>query len=147
MKKYNMLLAIIALVLSSLACQTIMGGGNNDYEAPTNDSGAPTSPPVSNDGDTVILGGESDFPVASDAFNLASTPDTVTYQTKLSSDDVVKFYQDEFGKAGYTEDATMSVNFAGAFTMAFDGHDSGRKIIIAGAPVGDGSTSVTVTLQ
>ena len=27
MKKYSVLLAIIALVLASLACQTVMGGG------------------------------------------------------------------------------------------------------------------------
>src|SRR5690348_15916798 len=146
MKKYSILLAIIALVLSSLACQTIMGGGN-DSQVPTSDSGAPTSPPVSNDNGNVTVGGESPFPTASDAFNVVSTSETVTYQTKLSSDDVVKFYQDEFGKLGYTEDTSMAVNFAGAFTMGSDGHDSGRKIVIAGAPVGDGSTSVTITLQ
>ena len=28
MKKYSVLLAIFALVLASLACQTVMGGGN-----------------------------------------------------------------------------------------------------------------------
>lgn len=146
MKKYSILLALIALVLSSLACQTVMGGGNNDYDvAPTYDENVPTAE-SNNDGD-VTIGGESPFPVPSDAFNTVSTPDTVVYQTKLSSDDVVKFYQDEFGKLGYTEDSEMSVNFAGAFTMGFDGHESGRKIVIGGAPAGDGSTSVTVTLQ
>lgn len=146
MKKYSILLALITLVLSSLACQTVMGGGNNDYDAaPTYDANAPT--PESNDSGDVTLGGESSFPVPSDAFNTVSTQDTVVYQTKLSSDDVIKFYQDEFGKLGYAEDSTMAVNFAGAFTMGFDGHESGRKIVIGGAPVGDGSTSVTVTLQ
>ena len=34
MKKYSVLLAIIALVLASLACQTVMGGGDNDFEVP-----------------------------------------------------------------------------------------------------------------
>ena len=148
MKKYGILLAMIALVLSSLACQTIMGGGDNGYNTPDYDDSAPTSTSGSDvDGGDVTVGGDSEFPITSDAFNVVSTPDTVVYQTKLSSDDVVKFYQDEFGKLGYTEDTTMSVNFAGAFTMGFDGHDSGRKIILAGAPVGDGSTSVTITLQ
>jgi hypothetical protein len=41
----------------------------------------------------------------------------------------------------------MSTNFSGLFTMGFDGHENGRKIIIAGAPAGDGSTSVTLTFQ
>jgi hypothetical protein len=147
MKKYSILLALVALVLSSLACQTIMGGGNNDYETPVNDSSAPTATPGADDGGDVTVNGDSSFPTPGDAFNVVSTSDTVVYQTKLSSDDVIKFYQDEFGKAGYTEDSDMSVNFAGAFTMGFDGHESGRKIVIGGAPVGDGSTSVTVTLQ
>jgi hypothetical protein len=31
--------------------------------------------------------------------------------------------------------------------MGFDGHESGRKIVIGGAPLGDGTTSVTVALQ
>lgn len=141
MKKYSILLALIALVLSSLACQTVMGRGDNEYDV------APTSIPESNDDTDVTIGGESSFPMPSDAFNTVSTPDTVVYQTKLSSDEVIKFYQDEFGKLGYTEDSEMAVNFAGAFTMGFDGHESGRKIVIGGAPAGDGSTSVTVTLQ
>lgn len=145
MKKYSILLAVIALVFSSLACKTVMGGG--EANNPGNDSGAATAPPVGTDGGNITVGGEVPFPVASDATNVISTSETVTYQTSLSSDDVIKFYEDEFGKAGYTEDTSMTVNFNGAFTMAFDGHESGRKIIIGGAPLGDGTTSVTVALQ
>jgi hypothetical protein len=147
MKKYSILLAVVVLLLSSLACQTIMGGGNgiNVPEVPSGD--VPTLPPVTTDGGNVTVGGESPFPVPSDSTNQVSTAEVVTYQTKLSSDEVIKFYQDEFGKLGYTEDKSMAVNFSGAFTLAFDGHESGRKILIAGAPAGDGSTAVTITLQ
>jgi hypothetical protein len=147
MKKYSILLAVVVLLLSSLACQTIMGGGNgiNVPEVPGGD--VPTLPPVTTDGGNVTVGGESPFPVPSDSTNQVSTAEVVTYQTKLSSDEVIKFYQDEFGKLGYTEDKSMAVNFSGAFTLAFDGHESGRKILIAGAPAGDGSTAVTITLQ
>ena len=147
MKKYSVLLAVAALVVSSLACQTVMGGGGSGYENPTDSTGVATVPPITTDGGDITVGGESPFPVTADASNVISTPETVTYQTKLSSDDVIKFYQDEFGKAGYTEDTNMSVNFNGAFTMGFDGHESGRKIVIGGAPLGDGTTSVTVALQ
>ena len=104
-------------------------------------------PPITTDGENITVGGESPFPVTSDAINVISAPDVVTYQTNFTSDEVVKFYQDEFGKSGYTEDTSLSVNFNGIFTLAFDGHESGRKIILAGAPVGDGTTSVTITLQ
>jgi hypothetical protein len=149
MKKYSVLLAMIALVLSSLACQTIMGGGSDGYETPVfEDSGEPTSTSGDDvDSGDVTVGGDSEFPTPGDAFNVVSAPDTVVFQTNLSSDDVIKFYQDEFGKLGYSEDSSMAVNFAGAFTMGFDGHESGRKIVIGGAPAGDGSTAVTITLQ
>jgi hypothetical protein len=147
MKKYSFLLAVIALVLSSLACQTIMGGGNGVNAPGGNNGGAATAAPAATDSGNITVGGASPFPVASDATNVVSTPETVTYQTKLTSDQIIKFYQDEFGKKGYTEDKSMSVNFNGAFTMGFDGHESGKKIIIGGAPLGGGSTTVTIALQ
>ncbi|MBK9208564.1 MAG: hypothetical protein IPL71_09790 [Anaerolineales bacterium] len=34
MKKYSTFLAIVALVVASLACQTVMGGGDNDFKCP-----------------------------------------------------------------------------------------------------------------
>ena len=151
MKKYSILLAIIALVSASLACQTIMGGGN-DFQAPnvpelpqTDGGEIPTIPPVTTDGD-VTVGGESQFPVTSDAFNVVSSPDAVTFQTKLSADDVLKFYRDEFAKQGYTEDTSMALVFGQAFTMVFTGHESGKSIYVVGADGGDGSIYVTITL-
>jgi hypothetical protein len=148
MKKYSILLAMVALVLSSLACQTIMGGGSDGYQTPAPEDSAPTSTSGDDvDSGDVNVGGDSEFPMPSDAFNVVTAPDTVVYQTKLSGDDVIKFYQDEFGKLGYTEDTSLTVTFAGTLTMTFDGHESGKRILIAGGPAGDGSTAVTITLQ
>ena len=58
MKKFSIVLAIVALVLASLACQTITGGGGGGFnppDVPQQDSGGgdvatPTEPPVTNDG-------------------------------------------------------------------------------------------------
>jgi len=158
MKKYSILLAIIALVLASLACQTVMGGGNNDFEVPdvqnmpelpqSDDGGEiPTVPPVTTDGDGgVTSGGESEFPVTSDAYNAATAPNTVTFQTNMSTDDVLKFYRDEFASQGYEEDASMAITFGKTFTLAFNGHASGKVIYVVGADGGDGSLYVTITL-
>ena len=159
MKKYSVLLAIIALVLASLACQTVMGGGDNDYdykapdaqnvpELPQTDSGEiPTVPPVTTDGDGgVTVGGESEFPITSDATNVVSAAEMVTFQTKMSTDDVLKFYQDEFAKEGYEEDPSMAITFGKTFTLAFKGHPSGKVIYVIGADGGDGSLYVTITL-
>ncbi|HMU91764.1 MAG TPA: hypothetical protein PKE35_09965 [Anaerolineales bacterium] len=149
MKKYSILLAIVALVLASLACQTIMGGGDNGFEAPDvpqqTDGDDVEVPSVEQDGGDITVGGESPFPVTSDAFNVISTPQSVTYQTNMSGDDVMKFYRDELGKQGYTEDTSMTTNFSGMIAMFFV--NNGKTIVIGGAPVGDGSTSVTVAYQ
>lgn len=157
MKKYSVLLAIIALVLASLACQTVMGGGNN-FQAPdvpsltemppvNGDMEIPTVPPVTTDGEGgVIVGGESEFPVPNDATNVVSAAEMVAFQTKMSTDDVLKFYRDEFTKQGYKEDPSMAMTFGNTFTLAFNGHSSGKVIYVVGADAGDGSLYVTVTL-
>jgi hypothetical protein len=161
MKKYSVYLAILALVLASLACQTIMGGGDNNFEPPQipelpqTDGGAemeiPTLPPVTTNGnensnDGITVGGESEFPVTSDAFNVVTASNVVTFQTKMSTDDLLKFYRDEFSSQGYTEDSSMAITFGKTFTLAFNGHASGKVIYVVGADAGDGSVYVTITL-
>jgi len=164
MKKYSVYLAILALVLASLACQTVMGGGDTNFdvpdtqnvpELPQTDDGEemeiPTLPPVTTDNGAdddggVTVGGQSEFPVTSDAFNVITAPDVVTFQTKMSTDDVLKFYRDEFTSQGYEEDASMAITFGKTFTLAFTGHESGKVIYVVGADAGDGSLYVTITL-
>jgi hypothetical protein len=156
MKKYSVLSAILALVLASLACQTIMGGGKNFEppqmpDAPQTDGGdqieIPTVPPIATDeSGGVTVGGESEFPVTSDAFNVINAAGTLTFQTKMSSDDVIKFYRDEFAGQGYTEDTSLAITFGKTFTLAFKGHSSGKVIYVVGADAGDGSLYVTITL-
>jgi hypothetical protein len=156
MKKYSVLFAIIALILASLACQTVMGDRDNIQvpdepnvtEVPQSDSGEiPTIPPVTTEGDGgVTVGGDSEFPVTSDATNVVTAAGTLTFQTKMSTDDVLKFYRDEFTKQGYKEDPSMAITFGKTFTLAFKGHPSGKTIYVVGADAGDGSTYVTITL-
>lgn len=146
MKKFSILLALAALVFASLACQTVMGGGNGGNGSGSgDDTPSATQPPVSGDNGNITVGGESPFPVTSDAFNVISTPQTVTYQTKMSADDVMKFYRDQLGGQGYSEDTTMTTNFNGIIAMFFKGN--GKTIVIGGAPVGDGSISVSIAYQ
>jgi len=157
MKKYSVYLAFLALVLASLACQTVMGGGDNfqvpdvqdmpEVPQPQDGGEIPTLPPVTNDDDGgVAVGGESEFPVTSDAFGVVSMSEMVTFQTKMSTDDILKFYRDEFSKQGYKEDESMAITFGKTFTLAFTGHSSGKVIYVVGADAGDGSLYVTITL-
>jgi hypothetical protein len=162
MKKYSILLAMIALILASLACQTVMGG-DNGFEVPdvqnvpgltevpqTEDSGEiSTIPPVITDGDGgITVGGDSKFPMPDDAFNVISVGSDVTnFQTKLSLEEGMNFYKDQFGKLGYTERDLLTVTSSTTFSMVYDGHESGKAIIVQGVDLGDGTINISITLQ
>lgn len=161
MNKYRWFVALIVLVLASLACQTVMGGGNqapefpqvpnnNDYN--NNDSVPPmpteVAPPVDNGngggGDIQNVGG---FPVPGDATDVVEAQGTVIFMTNMSVDEVLAFYRDEYGKQGLTERTSMTVTMGQLFTIAFDGDPSGKAISISGVDNGDGTTSVTIIKQ
>jgi hypothetical protein len=162
MKKYSVLLAIIALVLASLACQTVMGGGNNNFNVPDvpdipnatevpqtgGDAEIPTVPSVSTDDGGITIGGESEFPMPADAINVISMgSDVLNFQTKLSLDEGMSFYRDEFGKLGYTERDILTVTSSTTFSMVFDGHKSGKAIAVQGVDLGDGTINISITLS
>ena len=160
MKKINVLLAILVLVLASLACQTLTGGGNEDFEIPdfpeiteapqSNENDAqipPTAPPATGGGDGITVGGQTDFPLPDDASNLANMGnDIVNFQTKLSLNDAMNFYRDEFGKLGYAERDLLTVTSDTTFSMVFDGHESGKAITVQGVDLGDGSVNISIAL-
>lgn len=152
MKKYNILLVILALVLASLACQTLTGGGNNDFDVPNitevpQTDGVPTVSPAPTD-DGITIGGESKFPMPDDAINVINVGnDVVNFQTKLSLDEGMNFYRDQFGKLGYTERDLLTVTSSTTFSMVFDGHESGKAIAVQGVDLGDGTINISITLS
>jgi hypothetical protein len=161
MKKYSLLLAMLALVLASLACQTVMGGGDENFElpdatslpeateAPQVDGGEiPTIPPVATQDGGITIGGDSEFPMPSDAANVISMGNDITnFQTKLSLEEGMQFYRDEFGKLGYTERDILTVTSDTTFSMVFDGHASGKAITVQGVDLGDGTINISITLS
>lgn len=152
MKKYGILLAILALVFASLACQTVLGGGNDLDEMESlppadNTDDFPTAPPESLDNFDFSFGGDSEFPMPDDAKNAVSIAGTLNYQTNLSLDEVMSFYRDLYGKEGYTERDLLTVVSDGVFSMVFDGHESGQAIVIQGVNIGDGGMNVNIRFE
>jgi hypothetical protein len=155
MKKYSILLAIIVLVLASLACQTLTGGGEapgvqqNEPELPQTDGGEiPTAPPVTTDDGGITIGGKSEFPMPADAINVINMgSDVLNFQTKLTLDEGMSFYRDEFGKLDYTERDILTVTSDTIFSMVFDGHASGKAITVQGVDLGDGTINISITLS
>lgn len=152
MKKYGILLAVLALFIASLACQTVLSGGNGIDETESlspvdNTDDFPTAPAGQSDDFNFSLGGDSEFPMPDDAKNVVSVAGTVNYQTNLSLDEVMDFYRDTFGKQGYTERELLTTVTDGVFSFVFDGHESGQAIVIQGVDLGDGSVNVNISLQ
>ena len=150
MKHYRVYLAIAILVLSSLACQALLGDRN---ETPTSPSVEPnTNPdvtqPVPTDSDNnTDSTTSSDFPMTADASNVTEVNGTLIFTTKLSLEDTMKFYRDEYLSRGYTERELLTVVSEGTFSMVFDGDPSGKAVVIQSVDLGDGSRTVTVRLE
>jgi hypothetical protein len=161
MKKINGFLALFALVLSSLACQTVTGGGDPGLQPlpPVDDTEdfqpAPateeyfddSSDDDSSDDDSSFSFGDSDFPMPDDASNVVSVAGTTNFQTSLSFDDTLKFYRDYYGSQGYTERELLTTITDGVFSIVFDGDPSGQAIVIQGVDLGDGTVNVNISLQ
>jgi len=149
MKYHRIFLTIAVLVLASLACQAVTGGGNNDRNSdnggtqPTEPATAPTN--RSSDSSATI---STDFPMTEDAFNAMEIgEDSILYYTKLSAEDAMQFYRDEYSARGYTERKTSTVISEGIFSVVFDGDPSGKAVVIQSVAMGDGSRTITIRLE
>ena len=151
MKKYRILLVIVVLVLASLACQGLSKKGGDT--APSSDAPVPESVTVnpsssSNEDSGVNNSSDSNFPMTKDAFNVINVGDgTVLYYTKMSVEDVMNFYRDEYTARGYTEREILTVVSDGVFSMVFDGDPSGKAVVIQSVDLGDGSRTITIRLE
>lgn len=153
MKKYSILLAISALIIASLACQTLMSGGSDSGDdiqvqpLPPIDNSDSSQPTEEAPSGTDFNFGNSDFPITDDASNVLSVGGVTNYQTKLSLDEVLSFYRDYYGKAGYTERELLTTLSNGVFSIVFDGDPSGQAVVIQGVDLGDGTVNVNISLQ
>ena len=151
MKYYGIFLALALLVLASIACQALTGGTD---EAPTAspeiENGSPeVSPPTpadSNDNNTDSAT-TADFPMTPDAYNVTEVNGTLVFYTKLSLEDTMNFYRDEYTSRGYSERELLTVISDTTFSMVFDGDPSGKAVVIQSVDLGDGSRTVTVRLE
>jgi hypothetical protein len=150
MKQYRILLALGVLVLASLACQAVTGGREEDTPPATDSVVVPTQAPSENGG-TGGGGGtttESDFPMTPDAYNVTDIGDgSLLFYTKLSAEEAMDFYRQEYTAMGYTERELLTVVSDGVFSMVFDGDPSGQAVVIQSVDLGDGSRTIAIRLE
>ena len=152
MKHDRIYLAITILVFSSLACQAVMGGKNEEPTFPsvepnTNPNVTQFVGPTESNNSNTDTTTSTNFPTTGDAYGLTEVNGTLIFYTKLSLEDTMKFYRDEYSSRGYTEREALTVVSNGAFSMVFDGDPSGKAIVIQSVDLGDGSRTVTIRLE
>jgi hypothetical protein len=154
MKYHRIYLAIAMLVLASFACQSVLGGKDEAPTTPLNDSTQPDAvqptAASNDDGGSNSVTTNTDFPITADAFNLVDVGDgSIVYYTKLSMDDALKFYRDEYTARGYKEREITTVvdSTSGIFNIVFDGDPSGKAVVIQSVDLGDGSRTIAIRLE
>jgi hypothetical protein len=154
MKRYGVLLAVLALVLSSFACQSVIGGKNNvdipntpDSSNSNGNDNIPSPTSVPDNGNDANVGGDSQFPMPNDAANVTTVSGTTVFQTHLTLEEAMKFYRDQFGKKDYKERDLLTVTSDTTFSMVFDGDPSGKAIIVQGVDLGGGNTNISIRLE
>ena len=148
MKQYRILLALIVLVIASLACNALSGGKTNSTtpsdSSSGNQGGATPSSSDNSSGSNV----KTDFPMTTDAYNAMDVGDgSLLFYTKMSQADVMKFYRDAYAAKGYKERTLLTVTSDTTFSMVFDGDPSGKAIVIQSVNLGNGSSTVAIRLE
>lgn len=159
MNKNLWIVAFVILLVSSLACSATTGGA----KAPTataaleSSGGAKATRPPSG-GETVEATAttaekapssfDTEFPLPPDVTNFMSTGNGgINFQTKMSLKDAIAFYREAFTKAGYKERTINTAITDSTFSMVFDGHASGKAIVIQGVDLGGGNTNLNIRFE
>jgi hypothetical protein len=150
MKLYRIYLAVALLVLASLACQTLTGGGGNHPGGTTEPGNSNPPARVTQDAGSGDNTSDTGFPMTADAYNITEIGDgSLLYYTNLSLEEVMAFYRTEYTARGYTEREALTVVDAntGVFSMIFDGDPSGKSVVIQSVDLGQGDGSRTVAIR
>ena len=143
-KKISLLL--ISLLLLSMACS--FGKAPAPVEEvqpveeaqPAEEAAPPTEVPVEVVEEDSPAKAESEFPLPDDV-DADSVTDlsngSITFQTSLSLPDAISFYRFAFIDLGYKEREINTAITDATFSLVFDGHDSGKAIVLQGVDLGE----------
>ncbi len=166
-KNLRLLIVLFVLLSASLACKTLTGGSPPTDSQPTEAPAQPTAVkdtpakdtpatatpvPEAPQESTATPEAQGDeqgkFPMPADATNITDMgSDMLNFQTKMGIKDVIAFYRDAFGKEGYKERQILTTITDAVFSIVFDGHPSGKAIVVQGVDMGNGTVNVNITLQ
>ena len=122
MKKYKVMLALTILILATMACLNSSSGDNTSIE-PNSQESIEAEPSNSYNGE---------WPIPEGAYLINEPGKFLHFQVDMSQNEVMDFYLTEFQARGY-KDRPISSDYDGSdgFTaIVFDGHESGRQILV-----------------
>jgi hypothetical protein len=141
MRLYRIHLAVVVVFWTALACQALTGGPGNP---PTSPSSNENITPESSDNESAP---NTDFPMTPDAYNVTEAGGSLIFYTKLSLQEALQFYRDEYTSKGYTERESVTVVSENTFNIVFDGDPSGQAVVIQSVDLGDGSRTISIRLE
>ena len=91
----------------------------------------------------------SQFPLPDsvDTFTEQGSADSVNFQTKLSLTEVVDFYKTALTEDGLVERTLLTVTEDNVISRVFDGHESGKSIIIQATKLPNDKVNVNIRLE
>jgi len=148
MKHIRLFVTLVALLMVMLACSLFSGGGPE--VGPSSDGGGapggnppPEAPMESGSGKY-----DTEFPLPPKVENFMDLgDDSINYQTPMKLPEVVEFYRSEFASAGYDERDITTVINDDTFSIVWDGHPSGKALVVQGVDLGNGTMNVNVRLE
>ncbi len=136
MKKHQILLSLIVLIFALMACQTASSGNNTGAEPNPQDS-FEAQPSNSYNGE---------WPIPEGAYAINELGGNLHFLVDMSHDEVVDFYLTEMRVRGYN-DIPISSDYDGSdgyTSIWFDGHESGRRIIVSSNERDENSVEVVI---
>jgi hypothetical protein len=141
MKRMQLASFLAVLLLASLAC-SLFGGGSA--------AGTESNPPAAGEAPAGESGGDaasSEFPLPSDYSDLKDVGGVTMFETSMGLDELVAFYRDAFAGAGYEEREITTVISDTAFSIVWDGHESGKAVVVQCVDLGNGVVNVSIRLE
>ncbi len=152
----SLLLIFSVLLLASLAC---LGSTSNNPPA-DNSGSADNAAPAEDAEESTSAGGADLAGDAAQAFetvgieiptdgvsNFMIMGEGVNFAVEGTLEDMLAFFQDSTAAAGLTERTLLTSITEGGSSQVFDGHPTGKALVIQMVDLGDGTINVNVRLE
>jgi hypothetical protein len=165
MTKNRWVIAVSVLMLVSMACNFLMNGTQNSpaseqsiptqttavqatLEEPTQAESEPLPTEQPTQPESALPKVETEFPLPEGTSGLMDLGNgAINFQAKITIKEAITFYRESFAKLGYKEREINTAITDLTFNLVFDGHSSGKAIVVQGVDLGAGGVNINIRLE